>query len=139
MGLQGCGLCIPEALFVLRSCHSSARLDVRFGHLHQQLLRWKRTDRMKMLIRLPSLTGRTALGSVRLLTRAQRLPRSPQSERKNGSDLKGKAPTGLSLDAGGSTGCCQAKFPSTRRGCLRHKAINCCCGCNGANWDALLP
>lgn len=39
-------------------------------------------DRTKMLIRLPSLTGWTALGSLHPLTRAQCLPRSPQSERR---------------------------------------------------------
>lgn len=35
------------------------------------------------------------------------------SEGKKGSDLKGKAPTGFSLNVGGGTGCCQTQFQST--------------------------
>lgn len=37
-------------------------------------------------------------------------PLATVQKRMNGSDLKGKTLTGVSLYAGGSTGCCQTKF-----------------------------
>lgn len=59
-------------------------------------------------------------------------------KRMNGSDLRGKKNRQISFSAGRSSECCLAKFSHTWRGFLGHKAINCGCCCDGANWDELL-